>query len=152
MGLTRSRTHRYASTLAALGWLEQDRGRRYQVGVKVADPGIVVLDEIVLGTDARRLFEGLRRTVGYTASLGVLDGTRAMYVCRLFAHRRGQYDADRDLRAGAHVPLRCTALGKALLAGLTEEEFHGLLVDLPLGYHTHLTECSLPVCRCLRGK
>lgn len=139
LGLTRSTTHRYAATLQALGWLEQTQERKYRLSGKASGPGIAVLDEIVLGTDAHRLLNGLRRTVGYTASLGVLDGTRAAYVCRLFAHRRSQYDADCNLRGGAHIPLHCTALGKALLAGLPEAEFQDLLGDLPLERHTRFT-------------
>jgi DNA-binding IclR family transcriptional regulator len=44
LGLSRSTTHRYATTLVALGYLEQGEGRRYRLGLRVIDLGMAALD------------------------------------------------------------------------------------------------------------
>jgi DNA-binding IclR family transcriptional regulator len=65
----------------------------------------------------------------------VLDGARVIYVHRLFGHRAGQHAIDGDLGVGANVPLHCTALGKVLLASLSDAERRELLARIELTPH-----------------
>jgi IclR family pca regulon transcriptional regulator len=44
LGLSRSTTHRYVTTLVALGYLEQGEGRRYRLGLRVIDLGMAALN------------------------------------------------------------------------------------------------------------
>jgi IclR family pca regulon transcriptional regulator len=120
--LNRSTSHRYASTLVQLGYLQQDSKRRYRLASGAANPGIQIIRQIRRDIPADAALQKLRGEVGYTVSMGVLDGARVTYVHRLFCHRRGQYAIDRELREGAHIPAHCTALGKVLLASLSESE------------------------------
>jgi IclR family pca regulon transcriptional regulator len=118
--VSRSTTHRYAQTLVELGYLEQDRKRRYRLAHRIASAGAAFIDTLRLETpEARKALEELREQTGHTVSMGVLDGTRVLYLHRLFGHGAGQYQADLGLSAGAFVPAYCTAIGKALLAGLS---------------------------------
>jgi DNA-binding IclR family transcriptional regulator len=142
LGVSKSTTHRYAVTLVALGWLEQTQGRKYRLGPRSAWPGMAVLGEIAVLSQCEPVLRDLRRHTGYTASLGVLDGTRVTYVRRFPSHREGQYEADGELRAGAHVPLYCTASGVALLANLHDEELRDVLARLELTRHTKRTVTS----------
>jgi len=130
--MSRPTVHRYVTTLVALGWLEQDDRRRYMLASGAIDVGLAVLGSIARGTGSRHALEHLRDWTGFTASLAVLDATKATYVERLAAHGKGQYAADLGLRAGAHVPLHCTAVGKALLAGLSGPALDDLLPNLAL--------------------
>jgi IclR family transcriptional regulator, pca regulon regulatory protein len=130
VGLSRSTAHRYASTLVALGYLEQDDKRRYLLSRRAGGPGSAVLGALALRAGAREVLGWLREQTGYTVSLGVLDGTRATYVLRLRGHRAGQYEADLGLGMGVHVPVYCTAIGKALLAGLPEGERREILAGV----------------------
>jgi IclR family transcriptional regulator, pca regulon regulatory protein len=132
VGISRSTTHRYATTLVVLGYLEQDERRKYRLSRRAAGPGSSAIGAIRREIPARAVLEELREQTGHTVSMGVLDGTRAIYVHRLFAHRLGQHAIDRDLGVGAEVPLHATALGKALLATLPEEELGELLGRLEL--------------------
>ncbi|MGN6373585.1 MAG: IclR family transcriptional regulator [Solirubrobacteraceae bacterium] len=136
LGLGRSTTHRYAATLQALGWFEQTQERKYRLAHLSAWPGMTVLGEIALVTGCEPVLRDLRAQTGYTVSLGVLDGARVVYVQRLSAHGRGQHAADGGLRAGARVPLHCTALGHALLASLPEEGLRDVLASVELVRHT----------------
>lgn len=140
--LSKSTTHRYATTLVAFGWLEQTQARKYRLGPRSAWPGMAMLGEIALLSHCEPVLRDLRSQTGHTASLGVLDGTQVTYVRRFPSHRKGQYQADGELRAGAHVPVHCTAVGVALLAGLNDEELRDVLTGLELSRHTKRTVTS----------
>ena len=132
LNMSRSTTHRYASTLVALGYLEQDHARRYRLAPRVADMGMSVLDSMALRGNAREPLRELREQTGRTASLAVLDGTQIRYVDRRRGWRRGQHAVDLDLGAGAHLPAQCTAMGKVLLANLPDRERERLISELEL--------------------
>jgi IclR family transcriptional regulator, pca regulon regulatory protein len=135
LGLSRATTHRYAVTLVALGVLDQTRTRKYLLAPSAAAPGMAVLGEIALRARCEPILRKLRERSRHTVGLAVLDGTRATYVRRLAAHLRGQYEADLGLRAGAHLPLHCSALGKALLVSIPDDERRALLSEIALTRH-----------------
>lgn len=129
----RSTAHRYATTLHALGYLEQDEHRKYRLGRLALDPGLAALAIVRASVpDAAPILAELRDRTGHTVGMGVLDGARAIYVHRLLAHGAGQYEADLGLGAGASLPLHCTALGGALLASLAEQERTRLIEEMTL--------------------
>ena len=132
VGVSRSTTHRYAMTLVALGYLEQDSRRKYRLAQHAADPGGAVIGAIRLEVAARAVLEGLREQTGHTVSMGVLNGARVIYVHRLLAHGVGQHEADHDLGVGAGIPAYCSALGKVLLASISDAERRELLATIEL--------------------
>jgi IclR family pca regulon transcriptional regulator len=132
LALNRSTTHRYAVTLVALGFLEQTPSRKYLLAARSAAVGMAALGEIAKRSGCEPVLAQLRQQSRHTVGLAVLDGTRAIYVRRLPAHLKGQYEADMDLRSGAHVPLYCTALGKVLLASLPDERKQELVAGIDL--------------------
>ncbi len=119
VGMSRSTTHRNVITLVALGCLEQDAKRKYRLSTRAARPGSVMIRTIRRQVRAGAALKKLRNDVGYTVSMGVLDGDRVVYIHRLFGRRPGQYEIDMDLGVGANVPVYCTALGKMLLASVS---------------------------------
>ncbi|HEY5287522.1 MAG TPA: IclR family transcriptional regulator C-terminal domain-containing protein [Solirubrobacteraceae bacterium] len=130
VGVSRSTTHRYAMTLVALGYLEQDSKRKYRLARHAADPGGAAIGAIRRELAARAVLEELREQTGHTVSMGVLNRARVIYVHRLLAHGVGQYDADHDLGVGAGIPAYCSALGKVLLASVSEAERRELLASV----------------------
>ncbi len=134
VGISRSTTHRYASTLVSLGLLEQDEKRRYRLTRAAARPGMALIDTIRLEYPARTVLEDLREQTGYTTSMGMLDGSRTLYIHRLHGHRAGQYEADRNMSAGAYVPAQDTAIGKALLSCLLASELQSLFPVIESSY------------------
>jgi IclR family pca regulon transcriptional regulator len=135
VGISRSTTHRYATTLVALGYLEQDSKRKYRLSMRAAGPGSAAIAAVRQQVHARTVLEELRAHTGHTASMGVLENGRVIYVYRLFAHRPGQHAIDADLGVGASVPAHCTALGKVLLASLSDAERREALAGIPLTRH-----------------
>lgn len=122
VGFSRPTTHRYAITLVELGYLEQGAKRKYRLAPHAADPGTKIIRELRYALPADGALRNLRTETGHTVSMGVLDGARVLYVHRFFGHRRGQHVVDLGLRVGASIPAYCTALGKAMLANLAEDE------------------------------
>ncbi len=91
VGVSRSTTHRYAMTLVALGYLEQNSKRKYRLARHAADPGGAAIGAIRREVAARAVLEELREQTGHTVSMGVLNGARVIYIYRLLAHGAGQY-------------------------------------------------------------
>jgi IclR family pca regulon transcriptional regulator len=130
LGMRRSTTHRYMSTLVALGYLEQGAARKYRLGLRVTDLGMSALNSTALREHARPYLEELCRQSSYTVSLSVLDGPEIVYVDRVRSSRRTQGRVDLDLAPGARLPAYCTAMGKLLMAFLPEEEQRTLLAEV----------------------
>lgn len=123
LGMSRSTTHRYLTTLLALGYVEQDSGRKYRLSLRVADLGMSVLSSTGLREHAHPVLEELRARSKLTVSLAVLDGSEIVYVDRVLGFQRGQHDIDTGrVGTGSRLPASCTAMGKVLLAQLTAEE------------------------------
>ena len=129
LGMSRSTTHRYMSTLTALGYLEQGESRKYRLGIRVTDLGMSAMSSIGLREHARPYLEELRQRSQYTVSLAVLDGPEILYVDRL---PRRQSNIDLELHTGSRLPAHCTSLGKLLLAYLPDEEQRELLAEMTL--------------------
>ncbi len=129
LGMRRSTTHRYMSTLVALGYLEQGAARKYRLGLRVTDLGMSALNSTALREHARPYLEELCRQSSYTVSLAVLDGPEIVYIDRVRSARRMQ-GKDLDLTPGSRLPAYCTAMGKLLLATLPEEEQRSLLAEI----------------------
>ena len=135
VGISRSTTHRYAMTLVVLGYLEQDPKRKYRLSRGAAGPGTAAIGAMRRQIPARAVLEELREQTGHTVSMGVLNGARVIYIHRLLGHRAGQYAIDCDIGVGANVPVHCTAIGKVLLASLSDAERRELLGGLKLTRH-----------------
>lgn len=147
LNMNRSTVHRYAKTLVALGHLEQDERRRYRLAHKAGIVGRAMIDTIRLETPAAQtILEDLREQTSHTVSIGALDGVQVIYTHRLFAHGSGQFEADLELGVGARVPAHRTAIGKALLASLSEPDQHAMLALITAdqgGSHTFGSEQAL---------
>jgi IclR family transcriptional regulator, pca regulon regulatory protein len=124
LGMSKSTTHRYASTLVALGYLEQGPASpKYRLGLRAADLGLSALNSMGLREHAHPYLEELRRRSTFTVDLGVLDeGAEIRYLDRVRSVRGEQAKIDLGLRPGSTLPAYCTAMGKLLLAHLPEDE------------------------------
>jgi IclR family transcriptional regulator, pca regulon regulatory protein len=131
LGMSKSTTHRYASTLVALGYLEQGPASpKYRLGLRAADLGLSALSSMGLREHAHPYLEELRRRSSYTVDLAVLEGTEIRYLDRIRSVRSEQAKIDLDLRPGSTLPAYCTAMGKLLLAYLPEDEQRGRIAGI----------------------
>jgi DNA-binding IclR family transcriptional regulator len=132
LDLGRSTTHRYATTLVTLGYLEQASSRKYRLSSRVCDFGLSLLDSIVVRRVAREHLRELRAQTGRTVSLGVLGGVEVAYIDRRQGSRQGQFAVDAGIGLGTRLPVHCSAAGKALLACLPATEQRQLIAKLRL--------------------
>ncbi len=111
-------------TLVARGWVETDRrGTGYSIGVRALLVGTSYLDRDPAIRAATRVLELLRAEVNETVHLARLDGADVVYL----ASRESAHHLRLTSRVGRRVPAHATALGKALLAGLTDAEADAIL-------------------------
>lgn len=119
IGLTRSTTHRLATTLVERRYLDYSRRDGYTLGPKLLELGYVATRIKDLPRVAREHLEALANFTRDTVHLGVLDGSRALYLDKIAGTRRVEISS----RIGERQPLRSTGLGKALLLDATEEQW-----------------------------
>lgn len=127
--MSRPTTHRYASTLVALNYLEQGRGRKYRLGMRAGDPGRSAVASTAVRKISPALLRELRDRSGCSASLAVLDGDQIVYVDRARSARQGHSEVTARLGRGSRLPATDTALGRALLAELAEPEVRATLTE-----------------------
>lgn len=134
VGLSRSTTHRYMSTLARLGYLQQDpSSRRYRLGPRVLDLGFSAINSMELRVISSPYLQRLSDETGFTVNMAILDGADILYVERCRSSRAGQREIDLNLHVGSRLPAYCTSMGKVLLAFLPPERRATLLDEIPLG-------------------
>jgi DNA-binding IclR family transcriptional regulator len=114
--LNRSTAHRLAATLVEKRYLTFVPRSGYGLGPKSLELGYQARVQLNIPRVARDHLERLASQTGDTVHLGVLDGTRALYLDKLPGGRRVEISS----RVGELQPLRSTGLGKALL--LDEDE------------------------------
>jgi DNA-binding IclR family transcriptional regulator len=137
LGLTRSTTHRLASTLVERRYLEFTRGRGYGLGAKLLELGHLTAGKMDLTRVARPYLEELSTSTGDAVHLGLLDSSRALYLDKIQGSRRVEVSS----RIGERQPLRSTGLGKALILDADEKqwrEFYDYEARLGAGYDVPL--------------
>jgi DNA-binding IclR family transcriptional regulator len=129
LGLARSSTHGLIRTLHSRGYLVQDGGRRFQLGARLIQLGLNVVDRLELRSAARGPLERLVAATHDTALLVVPSGGDLLYVDKLLSDAR---DVRTDPRVSSKVPLHCSSLGKALLAAVDDPSVTRIVAVLGL--------------------
>ena len=128
LSLSRSTAHRYIATLAQLGYLQQDPdSKRYRLGPKVLDLGFSAINSMDVREISAPHLRRLSDETGHTVNLAILDGIDVVYIERCRTAQPGQRDIDLNLHVGARLPAYCTAMGKALLAFVSEDRREELI-------------------------
>jgi DNA-binding IclR family transcriptional regulator len=121
--LPMSSTHRVVAELTTGGFLVRGKDKRYRIGTRMWSiaqlaPVSDQLRDRSLPTLAR-----LYEETGENITLAVLDRGQALYVDRLV----GEKTIPSASRAGGHLPLHTTGVGKVLLAYLDKEKIESYL-------------------------
>ena len=126
-------------TLEALGYLEREEtNSRYTLGVRLLSFSRKIADQLNIAGRSQVLLEELVHESALTAHLAIrLDG-ESMYVARVACPGLLQISS----YVGMRWPVHASAVGKALLAFLPNEERSRLLKNLDLRAVTPLTITS----------
>jgi IclR family transcriptional regulator, KDG regulon repressor len=118
VGLHNSTTFHLAKTLVSLGYLrQQPDSKRYRIGGPLFALAASALDEIEMVNLAKPVLEQLSHETGESSHFSVRMGDAVVVIAKTGGPGAFQL-AD---RVGVVRPAHCTALGKVMLASLTED-------------------------------
>lgn len=137
-GLPPPTIHRLLQTLVMLGYVRQGPSRGYALGPRLArlGEGATKLISIWAAPHLRELVEG----VGESTNLAVLDADEVLYI----VHEPGKHSMRMFTEVGRRAGVHCTAVGKAMLARLSDEEAAAILRRSGMPAHTVNTITTLP--------
>jgi IclR family acetate operon transcriptional repressor len=144
LSMPKSSVHVLLRTFEQRGYLhKQARGGRYRFGWKMVTLLRLAVDGVAISDEARPVLAGLCRSTGLTAHMGLLEGGEIVIVERI--------EADTPNRVaswvGRRLQLSSTAVGKALIAHLPEEDVDAQLGRAPLTRVDERTHSTLPQLR-----
>ena len=137
--LDKATTHRLASKLVELGYLERDDDGKFRLSLHVLDLGFAYLASLDLRTQALPEMRRLHEEYDGAITLSVLDDTDIVYVERISP--KG-LQASMPVGIGARLPVYCTAMGKVILAHLPPERLTALLDRIDYAQWTERTIAS----------
>ncbi len=124
LGLHKATVHRLLFTLVEKGLVERDPANgKYRLGVKLFELGSVVASQMDLRRRGLPIMEELASRCGETVHLVILDQDEAIYIEKVENPRA----LIRYSQIGKRLPLHCTAVGKVLLSGLSDQEIARIL-------------------------
>src|SRR5215813_390956 len=141
VGLHNSTAFHLAKTLVSIGYIRQERdSKRYRIGLPLFALAASVFDEIEMVNIAMPILEQLSRDTGESGHLAVRMGDAVVVIARTSGSGAFQLTD----RVGVVRPAHCTALGKAILAGLDEDESKRFLQRVELKPSTKKSITEVP--------
>jgi DNA-binding IclR family transcriptional regulator len=135
LGLNRTGSHRFLATFRELGYVEKNQDNRYQLTFKMLELGMKMANRFEIRREARSYMQELSLAFRETVNLGFRDGLDVMHLDKIDSLEILRMDSP----VGSRAPAYCTALGKACLAFLPQNELDVLLDGVklkPYGPHT----------------
>ena len=135
VGLHNSTTFHLVKTMVALGYIRQNRDKRYRIGRALFALAAGSLDEVELVSLAIPVLEDLTEATGESGHFAVRSGDAIVVI----AKTSGSGAFQLTNRAGVTRPAHGTALGKVLLAALTPAQLDRFLQNHELAALTPKT-------------
>lgn len=133
--LSRSNVHRFLATLRELGYVEKTQDLRYRLTFKMFRLGSTVLRRNNLSDIAHPHMAHLAEISEENVNLAVLSDRKVLYLDKI----ESSHYLKLDRSIGETDPVHCTALGKALLSGLTDQQLDDFLRLIEFVSHTKKT-------------
>lgn len=128
LGINRAASHRFISTLRELGYVQKDEHSQYGLTFKVFELGMKVVNRFEFMREAPPFMQKLASLYNETVNFACLDGEDVVQLDKIDSKEILRIDTP----AGSRVPAYCTALGKAILAFLPQEELASYLKNVSL--------------------
>jgi IclR family KDG regulon transcriptional repressor len=123
---SRSTAYNTLAALQAHGFVEKNlRFKTYRLGLAVLDLGNAYLAQVSLAPAFLEYAERLVAECGETVKLAMRDGREVVYV----ATQEGAHSTRPSALVGARLPAHLTAVGKVLLASLSDVELERLYAE-----------------------
>ena len=124
ISLHKSTVHRILQTLCYRGYVEKDKSSdRYKLGIKIVELGIRFFNDLEIRKVAGPLIEELAKSLDEVVHLVLHDDGEVVYIDK----RESSHVVSMRSKVGRRAPMHCTAVGKALLSTMTDEEIKHIL-------------------------
>jgi IclR family pca regulon transcriptional regulator len=127
-GLPTPTVYRLLRTLEEGGYVERLPSGTFRPGAAALMLGFATLQGLDLVDVASLPLQRLADETGETVNMGVLTGSKVLYLIRL----RNTDLVTADLHVGSTLPAACSSMGKILLASRPREELESLVTQLDL--------------------
>jgi len=117
-GINKSTAYRFLADLEHEGYVFRDSSGAYAIGVRLARLASGASYQTTLRKLSRPILQQLWRVTGETVNIAVLDGREVLYLDVMESSHTFRLVS----QVGMRRPVYCTALGKAMLAFIPEEE------------------------------
>lgn len=122
LGIHKSSMFSLLQTMEALGWVSRDKANTYALGPAFARLGGSYYRDNDLISAFRREAQQSKLAIGETIQLARLEGSDVLYLAKVEAPTPVRLASEPGMKFPAHA----TALGKAMLATLTDTELQTL--------------------------
>lgn len=139
LAIPKSTTHYLIYTLATRGYIQRTAYGRHCLGLRLTGIASECTAESDLSLLATPYLRAITGRVNLTATLAVLRGAEAVIISRATSLQ----DTGGGAWVGRHLDLHCTAQGKALICGLSDQELAQLFARRELAQYTMKTVISL---------
>ena len=126
--LNRASAHRFITTLRDLGYVRKNQQGRYEATFKLLELGIKQADKFEIRRMAKPVMRDLAAKFDETVNLGLLHQGQMTYLDKVESRELLRMDSG----VGSAFKAHATALGKAMLAFLPQEELETYLAGLSL--------------------
>jgi IclR family acetate operon transcriptional repressor len=129
-------THRFLKTLVALGYVRKLPNRHYGLGLRMAR----LAGRVDFGPIVKPHLDTLAREIGESANLAVLEGDMVVYIAQSPSPHAMRMFTEVGHRAHTHS----TGVGKAILAGLSNDQVAGIMsrVGMPAATKHSITDLA----------
>lgn len=139
MQLSKSTIYGLVNTLAAYGYLEQNKeNKKYRLGIKLFELGNIVQRRLDLRNEAKSYCESLGNKYRFTVHLAALYDEKVIYIDKVDSPDAVVVYS----RIGRSAPIHCTGVGKAILAFMPESFVESYLLNEELIRYTPNTITS----------
>jgi IclR family transcriptional regulator, KDG regulon repressor len=140
-GLNKSSLLRFVRTLEKAGFVSRDPlTKYYQLGIELAELGILSMENNDVQRIARPFLEDLNRKFDETIHLGVLENGMVVYRDKIDPVNKGYRMAS---RIGKRIPIHCTALGKVFASFLQDGELSEIIEKIGINRYSPKTITSI---------
>ncbi len=140
LALPKSSAHNLLHTLLDKRFIRYDADTaHYSLSYRLMEIGAAARAETSVETMIRQYMQDISSTCNETVHCGVPDGTDVVYVDKIESTRSIRMTS----RIGLRMPLYCTAMGRAILAALPDEQVRELLAHQQFEQLTPHTVCSM---------
>src|SRR5512139_3223413 len=137
--LPKGTIHRLLSSLSYFGYVRQDpKTRDYLLGLKLVELSNLLLNQLDLRKEAEPFLKDLAERTKETVHMVILDRNEIVYIDKVESDQNSS-GLRMASRVGLRNPAHCSAVGKVLMAHLSEEELDRLIEEKGLLKRTENT-------------